>query len=60
MLSLKRKVRKMAEEKKICTLWERNWSATVPDMMVKKAILKGLVNPACLPPDQAKRIEKLL
>lgn len=55
----KRKVRKMPEEKKVCSLWERNWSISVPDMMVKKAILKGLVDPACLPPERVKRIEKL-
>ena len=43
-------------EKKICSIWERNWSATMPDGVVAKAIRKGVVDPACLPPDRVARM----
>jgi len=46
-------------EKKVCSLWEKNWSNSMPDAIVKKAIGHGVIDPECLPPDRVKRIELL-
>jgi len=43
-------------EGKFCSLWEKNWAQSMPDFVVQRAVIKGLVDPACLPQNRRKRL----
>jgi len=38
-----------------CYIWEKNWTASMPNSVVLKVIKKGIISPDCLP--EGRKVE---